>query len=94
MLRLILSCGQGQIGRGLAPRLAPARRWRRACAREGAGRNGGLRGATSSTRPSARDVEAGRHPGAWFARRDKVAEWALGPGRALTPRGAPVMPVE
>ncbi len=37
---------------------------------------------------------AARHPGVWFARRDEIAEWALGPGRALTPRDAPAMPVE
>jgi peptidoglycan/xylan/chitin deacetylase (PgdA/CDA1 family) len=35
---------------------------------------------------------AGKHPGVWFARRDEIAEWALGPGRALTPRDAPVLP--
>lgn len=35
---------------------------------------------------------AGRHPGVWFARRDEIAEWALGPGRAITPVDAPVIP--
>ena len=34
----------------------------------------------------------GSHPGVWFARRDEIAAWALGPGRALTPRDAPVVP--
>lgn len=37
---------------------------------------------------------AQRHPGVWFARRDEIAEWALGPGRALTPVGTPVEPLE
>ncbi len=32
------------------------------------------------------------HPGVWCARRDEIAEWALGPGLALTPRDAPVIP--
>jgi peptidoglycan/xylan/chitin deacetylase (PgdA/CDA1 family) len=35
---------------------------------------------------------AGQHPGVWFARRDEIAEWALGPGRAITPVDAPVLP--
>lgn len=35
---------------------------------------------------------AGSTPGVWFARRDEIALWALGPGRALTPRDAPVLP--
>lgn len=35
---------------------------------------------------------AASHPGVWFARRDEIAEWALGPGRDLTPRGAPLIP--
>jgi len=35
---------------------------------------------------------AAAHPGVWFARRDEIAEWALGPGKALTPRDAPVLP--
>lgn len=35
---------------------------------------------------------AGKFPGVWFARRDEIAEWALGPGRALTPVDAPVIP--
>jgi peptidoglycan/xylan/chitin deacetylase (PgdA/CDA1 family) len=36
---------------------------------------------------------AARHPGVWFARRDEIAEWALGPGREITPRDEPVMPL-
>jgi hypothetical protein len=32
---------------------------------------------------------AGRHPGVWFARRDEIADWTLGPGRALD---TPVIP--
>lgn len=35
---------------------------------------------------------AATHPGVWFARRDEIAEWALGPGRALTPVDAAVRP--
>ncbi len=35
---------------------------------------------------------AAGHPGVWFARRDEIADWALGPGRALTPVDAPVLP--
>lgn len=37
---------------------------------------------------------AQRHPGVWFARRDEIAEWALGQGRALTPRDEPVRPAD
>ncbi|WP_426957862.1 polysaccharide deacetylase family protein [Muricoccus radiodurans] len=37
---------------------------------------------------------AATHPGVWFARREEIADWALGEGRALTPRDARVMPVE
>lgn len=37
---------------------------------------------------------AARHPGVWFAKREEIAAWALGDGQALTPRDAPVMPVE
>ena len=35
---------------------------------------------------------AKRQPGVWFARRDEIALWALGEGRALTPVAAPVIP--
>jgi peptidoglycan/xylan/chitin deacetylase (PgdA/CDA1 family) len=35
---------------------------------------------------------AQQQPGVWFARRDEIAEWALGPGRALTPEDRPVLP--
>jgi peptidoglycan/xylan/chitin deacetylase (PgdA/CDA1 family) len=35
---------------------------------------------------------AAGHPGVWFARRDEIAEWALGPGRALTPVDRAVLP--
>jgi peptidoglycan/xylan/chitin deacetylase (PgdA/CDA1 family) len=35
---------------------------------------------------------AAKHPGVWFARRDEIAEWALGPGRALTPVDPAVIP--
>jgi hypothetical protein len=34
------------------------------------------------------------HPGVWFARRDEVAEWALGEGKALTPHDIEYMPTE
>jgi peptidoglycan/xylan/chitin deacetylase (PgdA/CDA1 family) len=37
---------------------------------------------------------AATHPGVWFARREEIAEWALGEGRSLTPRDAPTIPVE
>jgi len=37
---------------------------------------------------------AAKQPGVWFARRDEIAEWALGPGRALTPIGAPLQPLD
>ncbi|WP_137128214.1 polysaccharide deacetylase family protein [Roseomonas sp. HF4] len=35
---------------------------------------------------------AAGHPGVWFARRDEIADWALGRGRELTPRDAAVLP--
>jgi peptidoglycan/xylan/chitin deacetylase (PgdA/CDA1 family) len=35
---------------------------------------------------------AARHRGVWFARREEIAEWALGEGRRLTPRDAPLIP--
>jgi peptidoglycan/xylan/chitin deacetylase (PgdA/CDA1 family) len=35
---------------------------------------------------------AAGHPGVWFARRDEIAEWALGPGRAATPVDRAVLP--
>lgn len=33
-------------------------------------------------------------PGVWFARRDEIADWALGEGRALTPKDTPYVPAE
>jgi peptidoglycan/xylan/chitin deacetylase (PgdA/CDA1 family) len=35
---------------------------------------------------------AATHPGVWFARRDEIAEWCLGAGRASTPVDAPLIP--
>ncbi len=37
---------------------------------------------------------AAGHPRVWFARRDEIAAWALGEGRALTPRGEPIRPID
>lgn len=35
---------------------------------------------------------AKQHPGVWFARRDEIADWALGQGRGLTPVDMAVLP--
>lgn len=37
---------------------------------------------------------ASTHPGVWFARREEIADWALGEGRSQTPHDSPTMPVE
>lgn len=37
---------------------------------------------------------AANHPGVWFARRDEIAAWAMGEGKALTPRGERHLPLE
>lgn len=54
----------------------------------GAGRPAVMRNAESFPEWTA------RHAGVWFAKREEIAGWALGGGKALTPRDVPAMSVE